>query len=197
MRLATRTMAMAAVVSTGCVGVAPAKAATTISEYSPFNARAELRGGLRASPAFGGACTTGSFLVPSDVAYRCFVGVAIRDPCYLDEKRSNSSRSVVVCADNPWATDVVRLRIAGKLSNAHGVGPGEAPWGLRLASGRRCVRITGVTARVAGRRITYECSGHRWLLGTPNRGRATWSIQQVHEPTDRRPRRVVVAQAWH
>lgn len=196
MRDATRRMTAAAAALAIFVFVAPAAAVTRVSEYSPFNAGGDLRAGLQAVPAFGGSCRTGSFLARADDAYRCFSGIVIRDPCFLDEKQGSSSRSVVVCVESPWSTNVVRLRVTGAFSGARGVGPGEAPWGVRLASGRRCVRIAGVTARVMGRQITYACSGHRWLLGAPNRVRPTWTIQQIREPTDRRPRRVEIAHAW-
>lgn len=188
-------MVAAAMLTLG-VAVAEAGAATRVGGYSPFNAEGALRAGLRVTPAFGGACTTGSFVLSDDLAYRCFIGSVIRDPCFLDEVQGNSERSVVVCAESPWARDVVRLRVTGALKSSYGARPGGAPWAVRLASGRRCVAVTGATALVRGRRLSYTCQGGRWLLGSPNRDTSRWNIQQVSGPTDRRPRRVVIARAW-
>jgi len=173
-----------------------APAATVITTYSPFDASGVLRHSLRATPAFGGACVTGSFVVPGDTVYRCFSGDLIRDPCYLDQVQSSPDRSVVVCVDSPWAAAAVRLRVTGGLDNASAARPGGPPWALQLASHAHCVWIEGVSGFARGRRITYRCGNGRLLLGSPDRRRQTWQITQIKGPTDAAPRRVAVARAW-
>lgn len=174
-----------------------ASAATKVTKYSPFAADGGLRKGLTSTRAFGGTCSTGSFIVSGASAYRCFSGDVIRDPCYLDKAASNADRSVVVCVESPWATAAVRLRVAGRLRHVYAAKPGGPPWAVRLASRSRCLWIAGASALIGGRRISYACGSGNLLLGAPDRGRATWQIQQVTGPTDRAPRRVAVAQAWH
>ena len=179
------------------VVVTAAPAATVVTKYSPFDADGVLRHSLRATPAFGGACVTGSFMVPGAAVYRCFAADIIRDPCYLDDVQSTHERSVVVCVESPWAAVAVRLRVVGDLDNASGAAPGGAPWALRLASRAHCVWVSGVSGFVRGRRISYRCGNGRLLLGSPDRRRGTWRITQVTGPTDAAPRRVAITQAWH
>lgn len=173
-----------------------AGAATHEVTYSPFAPGGALRTGLRATPAYGGSCTTGSFVVPGDAVFRCFAGNLISDPCYRDAAQSNAARAVVVCVGDPWTRKVVRLRVRGKLDSSYGARKGGPPWALRLASGARCVFLEGATNTVRGLRVNYGCSGGIELAGSPDTSRATWRIRKLTRHADPALRWVAVAAAW-
>jgi hypothetical protein len=177
------------------VVVAPACARTIELRYTPFAADGSLRDGLHATPAFGGDCSTGSFLVAGPGVFRCFEASFIHDPCYLDAGAGNAVRAVVVCVETPWSRNVLRLRVRAPLDARYGTGPGGPPWALRLASGRRCVLVGGATTVVAGRRMNYAC-GRRYLFGSPDRTRPTWRIRQALTPAGAGLRKVAIAAAW-
>ena len=178
--------------------VAPctAHAATAVVTYTPFAPTGALATGLTATPRAGGACATGSFVVSSPTVFRCVVGDSIADPCYLDAAASAAGPPVVVCVPAPWATGVVRLRLVSPPVAALGLPAGGPPWALRLASGRRCVRTTGATSVVRGRRMNYVCDGHRVLFGRPDVSRPTWRIRQARTAGGAAMRTVSVAAAW-
>jgi hypothetical protein len=173
-----------------------ASAATAVVQYSPFGPAGALATGLRAIPRSGGTCSTGSFIVAGPTVFRCFAGDRIWDPCYLDALRTDATRTVVVCARAPWATTVTRLRLASVPDPGLGAAPGGPPWALRLASGRRCVVVTGATTFVDGRRLSYGCEGGRVLFGRPDATRPTWRIRQARSAGGADMRRVSIAVAW-
>jgi hypothetical protein len=74
--------------------------------------------------------------------------------------------------------------------------PDLAPWALQLASGRRCVRTTGATTTVRGRRLSYVCDGHRVLFGRPQAETPTWRIRQARDTGGHAARDVAIAMAW-
>jgi hypothetical protein len=173
-----------------------ARAATAVVTYAPFAPTGALAPGLTATPRAGGACATGSFVVGSPTVFRCVVGDAISDPCYLDPAMSAAGPPVVVCVPAPWATRVVRLRLVSPPVAALGLPAGGLPWALRLASGRRCVRTTGATSVVGGRRMNYVCDRRRVLFGRPDIARPTWRIRQARTAGGAAMRTVSVAAAW-
>jgi hypothetical protein len=183
------------VVALSLVAVAPAVARTAELRYTPFAADGSLRDGLHATPAFGGGCSTGSFLVAGPGVFRCVQASFIHDPCYLDAGATNAVRSVVVCVATPWSRSVLRLRVRGPLDSRFGASPDGPPWALRLASGRRCVLVGGATTVVAGRRMNYAC-GRRYLFGSPDRTQPTWRIRQALTPGGAGLRTVAIAAAW-
>ena len=75
------------------------------------------------TPAFGGTCSTGSFLVAGPGVFRCVQESFIYDPCYLDTAAGNAARSVVVCVETPWSPNVLRLRVTGPLDPRYGAAP--------------------------------------------------------------------------
>lgn len=173
-----------------------AAAATTAKAYSPFAADGALAPGLRAHPASGGTCDTGSFVIPGPTVFRCFAGDVIRDPCFADVAGSTAERPLVVCAGSPWARDVVRLRVHGTLDASGGAPADAPPWALQLASGRRCTFNEGASPAIGGLRQSYTCDKGRFLYGTPDRGGATWRIRQARSPRGGHLRTVVIATAW-
>jgi hypothetical protein len=184
-----------AIAALSVVLVAPAVAGTMEIRYTPLGADGTLRDGLRATPAFGGNCSTGSFLVAGPGAFRCVQDSFIHDPCYLDVAAGNAARSVVVCVETPWSPNVLRLRVKGPLDPRYAARPDGPPWALRLASGRRCVLVAGAAPVAAGRRMNYAC-GRRYLFGSPDRTQPTWRIAQALTPGGAGLRKVAIAAAW-
>ena len=195
MTRAIRASTMAIVATLTCVAAAPALGGTVEIRYTPFAADGSLLEGLHATPVFGGTCTTGSFLVAGPGVFRCFAASSIYDPCYLDVAAGTPERSVVACVRSPWSHDVLRLRVRGPLDGRYGARPSDPPWALRLASGRRCVRVSGATTVVEGRRMNYSC-GRRYLFGIPDRTKPAWQIRQALTPGGVGMRKVAVAAAW-
>jgi hypothetical protein len=195
-RLTRTAMSAAVAAALTCLMAAPGLARTFEVRYTPFAADGSLREGLRATPGFGGACTTGSFVVAGPGVFRCVAASSIYDPCYLDAAAAGAQgRPVVACVDSPWSHNVLRLRIGEPLDGRYGARADGPPWALRLASGRRCVRVSGAAAVVEGRRMNYSC-GPRYLFGSPDRSRATWQIRQALTPGGVGMREVAIAAAW-
>jgi hypothetical protein len=175
---------------------APAGARTLKLRYTPFAADGSLRAGLHARPAFGGTCSTGSFVVAGPGVFRCVQESFIYDPCYLDTAAGNAVRSVVVCLETPWSPNVLRLRITGPLDPRYGAGVDDPPWALRLASGRRCVLVRGAAPVADERRMNYTCGQQRYLFGRPDRTQSTWRIAQAVTPGGAGLRKVAISVAW-
>ena len=169
---------------------------TAVVAYTPFAADGTLRPALHATAGSGARCETGSFVVAAGDAYRCFVGLATHDPCYLDRLASVEGRSVVVCVRDPWSRRVLRLSVQGAPDGADRAGPEALPWALRMASGRRCVVVTGASPVVRGRRLNYRCRGGRYLFGRPDRRAAVWTIRQARTPGGAGMRRVAIRTAF-
>ncbi|MEA2322560.1 MAG: hypothetical protein QOD81_2410 [Solirubrobacteraceae bacterium] len=175
---------------------AGADAATVSVPYTPFTPSGSLAPGIRATPQFGGTCSTGSFVVSGPTVFRCVAGDLIHDPCYLDVVESSPERPVAVCVTAPWVAGVVRLRLVTAPARTLGAPPGGPPWALRLASGRRCLRATGATSVVRGLRLSYVCEGRRVLFGTPARSASTWRIRQATTAGGHMMRSVAIVVAW-
>jgi eukaryotic-like serine/threonine-protein kinase len=188
----------AAVALAALAGPAAASAAppTVVSIYSPFSAAGALAPGLRAVPQDGGSCATGSFVVVNPFAFRCSVGDRILDPCYLDGAASTAQAPVVDCVAAPWAASVVRLHLGAPPGTGPGAAPDAPPWALQLASGRRCVRATGATTVVRGRRLSYVCDRRRVLFGRPDASAPVWRIRQARDAGGAATRVVTIAAAW-
>jgi hypothetical protein len=191
-RRATRTLAVVLLAAGFGAGTPPAEAKTTVIRWSPFDADGTLRAGLAATPAFGGDCFTGSFVVNG--AYRCIAGHLLRDPCFPDPTVTTR----VLCVRDPFTRGVVRLRVTGHLDNGFNTGPGVA-WALRLAGGQRCSAFAGgaTSADSAGRRANYACSGRMTVLwGNPIRRSGTWRIRLSHSFTPGPERLVAIRTAY-
>jgi hypothetical protein len=110
--------------------------------------------------------------------YRCFAGNYVYDPCWAD------SAGGVMCMESPWAPSIVHLA-------APRIPPGvdvattdlDAPWGVQLTSGARCVAVQGAHDKFAGKFIDFGCSGGPVrglaLLRGVNRSNRYWTYQTV------------------
>jgi hypothetical protein len=177
---------------------ASARAATTSITYLPFAADGATADGLRVVVASGGSCDSASYAVVG--ALRCAAGATIRDPCWIDLARTSPEQTVVVCAADPWVRTVVRLRLAAAPpSPLDPVAMPDRPWALRMASGRRCVYVTGAapSLRTADHaRANYDCGHGRVLFGVPDRRSATWRIRSAQTPGGRGMRKAAIAAAY-
>lgn len=168
---------------------APSPAATTLERWSPFTDSGALRSNLRVTPAFGGECWTGSFVVHD--AFRCMARNFIYDPCWPD--LADPDR--VVCVRSPWDRNVIRMRVSGDMSDEYSAKPGSV-WALRLESGARCTWAFGATTAVAGRRLNYSCTGGGYLFGSPDRRRNTWRIRFARTPEGAGMRKAAIRRAY-
>jgi hypothetical protein len=177
---------------------ASARAATTSVTYLPFAADGTTPAGLGVVTASGGSCDTASFAVVG--ALRCAAGATVRDPCWIDLARTSPQQTVVVCAADPWVRTVVRLRLmAAPPSPLDPVAVPDRPWALRMASGRRCVYVTGAAARLRDAdhaRANYDCGHGRVLFGVPDRRSATWRIRSAQTAGGRGLRKAAIATAY-
>ena len=177
-------------------GGARALTPTAVATYSPFAPAVRTAPGYSVAPLAGATCATASFVVAASGAFRCSVRDRIHDPCYLDPTASTPPAPVVDCATSPWVPRIVRLHLAAPPVPALAAPPDLAPWALQLASGRRCVRTTGATTTVRGRRLSYVCDGHRVLFGRPQAATPTWRIRQARDTGGHAARDVAIAIAW-
>jgi hypothetical protein len=177
-------------------GTAFALAPTVVTTYSPFSPAVRPAAGFVVVPQTGATCATASFVALGPGAFRCAVGDRIHDPCYADPAASPAAAAVVDCVAAPWATRIVRLHLAAPANPALAAPPSLPPWAVRLASGRRCVRTTGATTVVRGRRLSYVCEGDRVLFGRPQTTTPTWRIRQARDTAGAASRDVAIAVAW-
>jgi hypothetical protein len=111
-----------------------------------------------------GSCWTTSVAVARPLAYRCFAGGEILDPCFA---RARTARSVV-CFVDPW-TAGTRVTVARALPADELLISTTRPWALELANGAHCVAATGVVGRVGSTVLLYRC-GRAGASGGPSAG---------------------------
>lgn len=123
--------------SASSAGPAP----TTIITYYPSDSTA--------TATASGGCFAGSIASERDDAYRCSVGNAIFDPCFLDGSQS------VFCPTDLPPTSGILVTLTGPLPATGSAAPGQAPaWAFQLANGATCQVVTG--AGIGG--FPFECS---------------------------------------
>ena len=117
-------------------------------------------------------------------AYRCFSSGGILDPCWIDN--ADPAQATVLCQEQPWATRIVRLTVpAGGLEPFFGPAlpiDRNAPWGVQLSDGERCIAEQGAHDNFNGRIVDYACGskyGHV-LLRTLNRSLPQWTYQSAY-----------------
>jgi hypothetical protein len=194
MKRARIAVAAAVALTLALAAPAPASAAapTQRATYTPFAAGGALRAGLHAVDR-AGECFTTSSLIGRRGVYRCITGNILRDPCYLDPAAADPT---VICVADPWRRTVVRIALRDPLPADEPIGAAGRPWALELASGARCVFVTGASQLAGGYRLNYVCDRDRFLFGLPRTSAATWRIRQSASAAGRRMRLVAIARAW-
>jgi hypothetical protein len=163
---------------------APAQAATstTVVVFEPWT-NGTLRDGFTVLHRAHGSCFTHSLSTDRPVAWRCFEGDDIWDPCFAESEHS----VVVACAESPFSHTVELLSLEKPLSDGDNpttkwLQPKAMPWGLRLTGGDTCVFATGATDAVRGDRLNYACRKTGWIIGAPDRSTAMWTARSVRWP---------------
>jgi hypothetical protein len=175
-------------------GVASAAAPTKLERWTAFRAGA-VAPGIHVLQRGRGSCVAGSRADPRADAWRCLVGSETLDPCF------SGLAGVVLCPDGtPYSRDAVEVRLTKPLPRARANPPGDPtrrpPWVIVTATGAYCYRVTGMSAEVAGKPITYGCAGASSIGGTPDRARAVWTVSLLPTGTSKRYVTVAVRAAW-
>ena len=114
---------------------------TTIITYYPSDSTA--------TATVSGSCFGGSIASERDDAYRCSVGNALFDPCFLDGSQS------VFCPTDLPPTSGILVTLTAPLPATGSEAPGQAPpWAFELTTGATCQVVTG--AGIGG--FPFECS---------------------------------------
>ena len=155
--------------------VAAEQPPTRVVVFEPWT-RGGLAGGIEVAATVRGYCWVTSLASPRPDAYRCTEG----DPCFADRYASRGY-GVVACPD-PGPARVVIIELTRPLPGSWPSAISGWPWLITLASGPRCVELTGGTLYTKGiGRLNFGCgtgssaygAGNLW--GDPRHGR-TWTI---------------------
>jgi hypothetical protein len=141
------------------------------------------------TPIEKGSCFAGSVAAPyrSD-AYRCMVGNAISDPCFVVATSNNPTVfPYLVCGANPANPDVsstFTLQLTKGLPRAEvpSSTPSNWAWLVELGDGTLCSPFTGTRPfDAAGDVATYSCAGsntaEEMLFNGLNNTGATWTAE--------------------
>ena len=132
----------------------------------------------------------------------------IYDPCFENPFGSPDGPAELACVSTPWDTEVVRFTTTDPLLREKDsvdspgtpldqpvepgaipidpipeseIDPRDIPWALELATGERCVLLTGATAVYAGQRINYGCEGGGTIFGDTQRTGDIWLVNFLAE----------------
>jgi hypothetical protein len=101
-----------------------------------------------------GQCWTTSISDPRINAWRCMSSSGIYDPCFS----STAYDFMVICAGEPWDTNVIELNISKLPKEMNGASPiGAYPWAIELSSSVRCSFPSGTTGSGIEGRLNYFC----------------------------------------
>jgi len=104
-----------------------------------------------------GSCRTESIAVSRSGAWRCMVGNAISDPCFVVPAKHHQ----LVCNANPaLKTDGFLLKLTKPLPTAAHLDRKAQPWVFRLADNSICQAMTGTLPAVNGEPARWSCSIH-------------------------------------
>ena len=144
---------------------------TPIGRNFHLKKRLHVRGPTASAECIAGSSTVG-------VAYRCFAGHRIYDPCWPGRNRAGFIR--FYCLLRPWDHTVKRLSVDTFQVLPHSVHAGRTtPWGIRLYNGRRCVLSPGANDQVEGVPILWWCSEKVSLLADLDQSTRMWTITAV------------------
>jgi hypothetical protein len=178
----------------GVAGSVPLTEPTQVVVIKPFGPLGLLNQ-YRVTQNVRGTCFSGSLADQRRRdAWRCMAGNEILDPCFASP---SVPHGFLACFQAPWSKRVIGFRLTEPLP-ARGPTRGGLPWGIQLASGKRCTFETGATGAVDGKRINYGCVGGGLLIGTVDRSTRTWTILYQAGDTGTGPvERQPIAIAWY
>ena len=168
---------------------------TQLQVFTPFTTSG-LSVGLAVTDRATGSCFALSAANPGRPdAWRCNVGNAVQDPCFV-----NLEGTRLACAQEPFSANALLLTLAGSLppgAQSQGLDMKAAPWALELANGQHCTPLTGATAPVAGMRINYGCGDDAYVVGTVDRSRPLWRVFYQTANRSLSLQQVAVTTAWY
>jgi len=173
---------------------ASTSAPTKLERWAAF-AKGKAAPGVNVLQTARGSCSGASRVDPRSDAWRCASQRQTQDPCF------SGAASFVICPfGTPDSHDALELKLTRPLPAAKANPPGDPtlrdPWAILTANGAYCYRATGQPTSIAGRTITYACSGAALLAGHPNRSRPMWTIDFLPTSTSSRYRAAAVTTAW-
>lgn len=193
--LVTSVPVLLALLAVGAAVARPAMraGATSINIYAPFSG-SSVAPDIRIEKTISGSCWTTSIADSRSTAFRCMSGNAIYDPCFAP---STGVAHYVLCPQYPVAP-VLRIHLTKRLpSNPAGGNPTRfPPWALQTSSGKWCTMITGATGLIAGKRMSYGCTGGGILAGNPNRKTKVWTIFYAPSYKAKHVQTVGLRSAW-
>lgn len=153
-----------------------APAATQVVHIAPVDGAGEPTAGYTVTRDLAdGNCEPGSDT--GAIAYRCFSGNGVYDPCWTD--RSDSTGLTVRCLMDPWGKTVTLIRLTAVPEDIPAQADPQIPIGLTLSDGEQCFISEGAHSEFNGRPIDYGCkslsvlrnldeSGPLWRADTVN-----------------------------
>lgn len=142
---------------------------TDVLLYRPFEQ-------AQASKVVDGSCWTASIADPRPDAWRCMVGNAIHDPCFV---KTYVQKDHLICPKAPWSRQAIAIKLTNKLPS-HGNQPLDMskamPWSIQLANGAKCQLMTGATGLIDGKRANYACDNQAYLVGRIQRCKTMWQV---------------------
>jgi len=161
----------AALCLTAAAGSASGPTRTRVVIYTPFTTDGVLATGIKVTQTISGSCWTGAAGARRSDAWRCMSGNSIYDPCF------SGPLTWVAC---PSGKGVIRMNLTKPLPRGYADPPLNTnrsdPSEVTLAHGVTCSFAQGATGAVAGLRLNYYCANKAWLLGSPDRRAALWTI---------------------
>jgi len=171
-------------------------ARTEVRFYEPFGEQG-LNPPLQVTRVVGGYCWTGSVVDHTRPdAWRCMASSIIYDPCFEDP----IAFSTMVCAESPWATDLIELQLTRRLplgERNDGGGSQNLPWGVELTNGERCLLLSGATAATGTMRWNYGCPSGNWVVGEVGRRGRQWRVFYFQPDVSPALVEVAVRVAWY
>jgi hypothetical protein len=171
--------------------------ATQVVTVRPLDEHGQIQPSIHVTDeATGGNCLADASEQVNGAA-RCFTDDYVADPCWAVPP---SGSTTVVCLSLPWSADATRITGVTGAETAGHPSPGSewAPWGIELATGERCIKLTGAHSLVGEVVVDYQCTDDLSLLRTLDRSRPAWTIrtatgqqQPVAGPT------VPIRTAWY
>jgi hypothetical protein len=148
-------------------------AATEVRPITPLEANGHLAARYTVAHEYAGAnCVSGS--PTTGTSYECF---SSRSPQGVFESCwAQASPDYAICLENPWTHHAIRLHVTGGYDDREGFTRVSIPWGPRLGASIRCLVDPGEVRTADGHAVTYKCTGHIVLVGSPRRTAPTWRI---------------------
>jgi hypothetical protein len=139
----------------------------------------------------GAECQTSLSSTRSD-AFRCFLGDAIFDPCFIQ-----TGIGYMDCPSKP--NEHNRILTVSKLTKDPQLqesSKDEAPWYITLEGGLNCSYVSGITDTVADGRIDYACEDETWLSLPLNKESDVFTIK-CYKQTLGRIELCNIKEAWY